>query len=91
VYKSTPTVFTTQSKKKPVDFGTWHHRLGHTRANIIHEMASRKLVDGLNIIGQMSLGGLCKDCIYGKHTAHPYNTNVAEREKEVLERVYINI
>jgi len=40
VYKSTSTVFTTQSKRKPIDFGTWHHRLEYTRANIIHEMAS---------------------------------------------------
>ena len=39
----------------------------------------------------MSLGGLCEDCIYGKHTDHPYNTNMAGREKKVLERVYIDI
>ena len=38
----------------------------------------------------LSIGGLCENCIYGKHTAHPYN-NSRPREKEVLECIYIDI
>jgi len=53
-------------------------------------MMTDNLVDGLNICGELSIGGLCEDCIFGKHTAHPYNDNKS-REKEVLKRVYIDI
>jgi len=44
----------------------------------------------LTIHGDLSLKGLCKDCVFGKHTAHPYHENPA-CETEVLEQVYIDI
>jgi len=53
-------------------------------------MMTENLVDGLNICGELSIGGLCEDCIYGKHAAHLYNNN-KPREKNVLEHVHINI
>jgi len=53
-------------------------------------MITEDLVDGLNIYGELSIGGLCEDCIYGKYTAHPYN-NSKSREKEIFEHVYIDI
>jgi len=53
-------------------------------------MITENLVDGLNVCGESSIGGLCKDCIYSKHTIHPYNDNKS-REKEILECVHIDI
>jgi len=87
---SQPTILVTQSKNKAVDFGTWHHQLAHTGAGVIREMITHNLVDGLNVTGELSINGICEDCVFGKHTAHPYHTNPA-REREVLERVHIDI
>jgi len=53
-------------------------------------MVTENLVDGLNICGESSIGGLCEDCVYGKHTVHPYNDNKS-REKEILECIHIDI
>jgi len=85
-----PTAFTAQSKWKPTNFATWHRCLSHTRMETIHQMITENPIDGLNVYRKLSIGGLCKNCIYGKHTAHPYN-NSRPREKEVLECIYIDI
>jgi len=53
-------------------------------------MATRNLVDGLSISGELTMGGRCEDCIFGKHTAHPYN-DVGHCKTEVLERIHIDI
>lgn len=53
-------------------------------------MAARTLVDGLNIAGGLTMGGRCKDCIYGKHFTHLFN-KTGYRETETLERVYVGI
>ena len=84
------TAFIAQSKQKPTNFATWHRHLGHARMEIVCQIITENFVDGLNVYGELSIGSLCKDCIYGKHTAHLYN-NSRPREKEVLECIYINI
>jgi len=38
----------------------------------------------------MDIPGQCKDCILGKHTAHPYDEEVIPK-KEVLECVHIDM
>jgi len=48
------------------------------------------LVDGLNVHGDLKLKGQYEDCIFRKHTMHPYNDK-GDREKEVLERIHIDI
>ena len=53
-------------------------------------MAKKGVIDGLDIIGDVEVQGKCKDCIYGKQTAHPYD-EVTEHEKNVLEWVYIDL
>jgi len=84
------TAFMAQSKRKPTSFATWHRRLAHAGAETICQMITENLVDGLNICGELSIGGLCEDCIYGKHAAHPYSDNKL-REKNILEHVHIDI
>ena len=79
--KIQPTVFTAQSKQKPTSFATWHRRLAHAGAETIR--MTKNLVDRLNICGELSIGELCEDCIYGKHAAHPYSNN-KPREKDHL-------
>jgi len=80
----------TQSKRKSVTFDIWHRRLAHTRAEKLKEMIMHGLVDGLNVHGDLKLDGQCEDCIFGKHTTHPY-TDKGDREKEVLKRIHIDI
>ena len=36
------------------------------------------------------MGGKCEDCIFGKHSAHPFNDN-GYRETETLERIHVDI
>jgi len=88
--KIQPTAFTTQSKQKPTSFAIWHRHLAYAGAETICQMMTENLVDRLDISGELSIGSLCEDCIYGKHTAHPYNDSKS-REKKVLEQVYVNI
>ena len=56
----------------------------------IVEMAKKALVNGLDIVEDAKIQGKCKDCIYGKQTACPYD-NVTEHEKDVLQCVYIDL
>jgi len=51
---------------------------------------AENLVDRLNICGKSSIGGLCKDYVYGKHTTYPYHDSKS-REKEILEHIHIDI
>jgi len=53
-------------------------------------MIRNKLVDGMNTYGEMALGGICEDCIFGKHTSYPYNGTMV-KEKDVLECVHIDL
>jgi len=84
------TVFMAQSKQKPTSFVTWHRCLAYAGAETIRQIMTENLVNGLNIYGELSIGGLCEDCIYGKHAAHPYSDN-KPREKNVLEHIHIDI
>jgi len=53
-------------------------------------MISGKLVDGLMTQGELSINGLCEDCIFGKYATHPFN-GTGSRETELLERIHIDI
>ncbi|KAF7782993.1 hypothetical protein Agabi119p4_2369 [Agaricus bisporus var. burnettii] len=79
-----------QSKRKAVSLEVWHRRLGHISVEVIKRMLKEDLVDGLSIAGSMEMKGLCEDCIFGKHTSHPYN-NPASPENHPLKRVYIDL
>jgi len=50
----------------------------------------KRLVYGLNTNRELVMRGRCKDCIFGKHSTHPFN-KLGTREEEVLERVHIDI
>lgn len=85
-----PTAFTTQSKQKATSFDIWHRRLGHAGTDTIKRMLSQNLVEGLNVKGGLEIGGLCKDCIFGKHATRPYN-DTTPHEHDPLDRVHIDI
>jgi len=53
-------------------------------------MIRNKLVDGMNTYGEMVLGGICEDCIFGKHTSHPYNSTMV-KERDLLEHIHIDL
>ena len=83
-------VISTCSHKKPVGIDTWHQQLGHTGISTIREMSRKEMVEGLSITRDMNIPGQYKDCILGKHAAHPYDEEVIP-EKEVLERIHIDM
>ena len=74
-------IFITQSKRQAVSFDTWHRRLGHAGAESICNMISGKLVDELMTQGELSMNGLCENCIFGKHATHPFNWNWITRNR----------
>jgi len=53
-------------------------------------MISGKLVDRLTTKEELSMNGLCEDCIFGKHATHPFN-ETSSQETELLERIHIDI
>lgn len=88
--KIQPAAFIAQLKQKLTSFTTWHKCLAYTRTETIHQMITENLVDELNIYRELSIGRLCKNCIYGKYAAYPYSDSKS-REKDILEHVYIDI
>jgi len=76
--------------QKPVDFAIWHRYLAHARTNTLQNMIRNKLVDGMNTYGEMALGGMCEDCIFGKHTFYSYNSTMV-KERDVLKHIHINL
>jgi len=76
--------------QKLVDFTTWHRCLAHAGTDTLQNMIRNKLVDGMNTYGEMALGRMCEDCIFGKHTSHPYNSTIV-KERDVLEHIHIDL
>ena len=48
------------------------------------------LVDGLNIVGPLTVDDKCEDCLVGKAVRRPFDGEV-EREDEILERVHTDL
>jgi len=53
-------------------------------------MLSNELVDGLNIYGEQNIEGLCRNYIFSKYMAYPFN-NTRQPEAYILEHTYIDI
>ena len=68
------------SLSKPVTMEQWHRRLAHCSPLTIKDMASKKLVDGLDISGG-DPSGKCEDCILGRQTRRPFD---GETSKDLL-------
>lgn len=85
-----PLAYTSQVKRKAVTFDVWHRRLGHVGADVVKRMVTRELVKGIDIRGPHEIGGICEDCVFGKHSARPYNES-SPVEENVLDRVHIDI
>jgi len=66
-------IFITQSKWQTISFDIWHRQLGYAGTELICNMISGKLVDRLTTKEELSMNGLCEDCIFGKHATHPFN------------------
>jgi hypothetical protein len=83
-------VHSVQAKKKAVPYEIWHRRLGHIPVNVIAKMSETGLVNGLNTSGEPKLKAICEDCLFGKHTTHPFNNSV-QREANVLDCIYVDL
>ena len=60
------------------------------RTDTLQNMIRNKLVDGINTYGEVVLGRMCEDCIFEKHTSHPYNSTTV-KERDVLECMDIDL
>lgn len=79
-----------KSHKKLASLELWHCCLGHVSMLLIRTLTKQGLLDGLHVTGDIDSKGTCKDCIYGKHTARPYDEKFG-KETKLLECVHCNI
>jgi hypothetical protein len=79
-----------KSHEKPANLEVWHRRFGHASVSAIRALAKQDLLAGLQVVGDIDAKGSCEDCIYGKHTARPYD-EIFEKETDVNERAHIDI
>ena len=73
---NSPKALVARSQIKPANLEIWHRRFGHASIATIKGMLAKNLLDGLVVKGQLTVPGICEDCIYGKHAARPYNATV---------------
>lgn len=71
-----PSAMIAKSQLKPTSLEVWHRRFGHASVTAIRNALSKDLVDGLVIKGALNVPGICEDCVFGKHTARPYDAEV---------------
>lgn len=57
----------------------WHQRLTHCSPSTIQEMATKNLVDGLDL-SENIVNGRCENCILGQQTYRPF---IGETEKDL--------
>jgi hypothetical protein len=79
-----------RSLRKPVDIETWHRCFSHAGMHRIDIMHRKGLVDGLDIVGPVTVDDKCEDCLVGKAVRRPFDGEV-EREGEILERVHTDL
>ncbi len=72
VLDAAPTPQAMSSRSSPTSLCNWHRRFVHMSPTKIEEMASKKLVDGLDITSD-PLQGRCEDCILARHARRPFD------------------
>lgn len=86
-----PSALSARSQRKPTSTMGWHRRFGHAGEAGIRILKSKNLVLGLDIIEEeKEPEGVCEDCIFGKQTRRPFDTDVTP-ETEILERVHMDL
>ena len=78
-----------KSLSQSIPLEQWHRRLTHCSPSTIEEMARGNLVDGLHI-SDNKLTGKCEDCILGRQTRRPFDTET-EKDLKPLELVSFDL
>jgi hypothetical protein len=78
-----------RSLSQPTTLEQWHRRLTHCSPLTIQEMASKGLVDGLDISNAV-INGKCEDCISGRQTRRPFD-GTTEKNVEPLDLVAFDL
>ena len=78
-----------KSLSQSIPLEQWHRRLTHCSLSTIEEMARGNLVDGLHI-SDNKLTGKCEDCILGRQTRRPFDTET-EKNLKPLELVSFDL
>jgi hypothetical protein len=87
--KESRTPIAMKSLSQSIPLGQWHRRLAHCSPSTIEEMAKQNLVDGLQI-SDTTLTGKCEDCILGRQTRRPFDSET-EKNLKPLELVSFDL
>jgi hypothetical protein len=68
---------------------TWHERLGHVAVKTVQTMATRNLVDGLNL-DDTSTTTVCSGCMHGKMHRRPFSKG-RKRAKRTGELIHADL
>ena len=77
------------SLSQPTSLEQWHRRLAHCSPLTIQEMASKNLVDNLQI-SELTLNGKCEDCILGRQSRRPFD-GATEKDLTPLELISFDL
>ena len=81
---------TSSSLSQPTSLEQWHRRLTHCSPLMIKDMASKNLVDGLKISGEVEVRGKCEDCIIGHQPRQPFDGKT-DKDMKPLELVSFDL
>lgn len=68
----------------------WHARLGHVGYQMLQQICSKKLLNGVPDIKGVNKGVVCQGCQYGKSHVLPFN-NSKNRRKNPFELVHADL
>ncbi|KAK3005199.1 hypothetical protein RJ639_016441 [Escallonia herrerae] len=68
----------------------WHARLGHVGYQMLQQISSKKLVDGIPVIKDPPKGVVCQGCQYGKSHILPFKKS-SNRKKISFELVHADL
>ena len=77
------------SLSHPTSLEQWHRRLTHCSPATIQDMASKNLVDGLDI-SEMAADGQCENCILGHQTHRPFDGET-QKDLDTLELIAFDL
>ncbi|KAK9078427.1 hypothetical protein SSX86_002484 [Deinandra increscens subsp. villosa] len=67
----------------------WHARLGHANFQVLNQMSSKGLVDGMPRLSHSKQ--MCEGCIVAKQVRKPFPNEATWRAKEPLELIHVDL
>ncbi|KAL9256690.1 Retrovirus-related Pol polyprotein from transposon TNT 1-94-like protein [Drosera capensis] len=68
----------------------WHARLGHVGYQMLQQISTKRLVDGMPVLKNVRKDVICQECQFGKSHRLPYKSS-STRRTSMLELVHIDL